>query len=67
MAFSTKKRRQDLVFTNGCFDLLHKGHVQYLEEAKMQGDILIVGINSDTSGQKTQKVKKGQSKFGQTG
>ena len=44
-----KKEGKTLVFTNGCFDLLHKGHVQYLEEAKMQGDILIVGINSDTS------------------
>ena len=44
-----KKEGKTLVFTNGCFHLLHKGHVQYLEEAKMQGDILIVGINSDTS------------------
>jgi len=37
------------VFTNGCFDLLHPGHLQYLQEAKDLGDVLIVGINSDTS------------------
>jgi D-beta-D-heptose 7-phosphate kinase/D-beta-D-heptose 1-phosphate adenosyltransferase len=38
-----------IVFTNGCFDLLHVGHVRYLEEAKAQGDVLIVGVNSDAS------------------
>ncbi len=38
-----------IVFTNGCFDLLHIGHVRYLEEAKALGDVLIVGVNSDTS------------------
>jgi D-beta-D-heptose 7-phosphate kinase / D-beta-D-heptose 1-phosphate adenosyltransferase len=38
-----------IVFTNGCFDLLHAGHVQYLQEAKAQGDVLIVGLNSDAS------------------
>ncbi|MCL5054700.1 MAG: D-glycero-beta-D-manno-heptose 1-phosphate adenylyltransferase [Firmicutes bacterium] len=38
-----------VVFTNGCFDLLHVGHVRYLEEAKELGDILIIGINSDAS------------------
>ncbi|MCS7016880.1 MAG: D-glycero-beta-D-manno-heptose 1-phosphate adenylyltransferase [Gemmatales bacterium] len=38
-----------IVFTNGCFDLLHLGHIRCLEEAKSQGDILIVGLNSDTS------------------
>lgn len=36
-------------FTNGCFDILHRGHISYLEEAKKQCDLLIVGINSDTS------------------
>jgi D-beta-D-heptose 7-phosphate kinase/D-beta-D-heptose 1-phosphate adenosyltransferase len=40
---------QQIVFTNGCFDLLHAGHVQYLREAKSQGDILVVGLNSDDS------------------
>ena len=38
-----------IVFTNGCFDLLHLGHVRYLREAKKLGDILIVGVNSDDS------------------
>ena len=40
---------KDVVFTNGCFDILHIGHVAYLEKAKQQGDILIVAINSDDS------------------
>jgi rfaE bifunctional protein nucleotidyltransferase chain/domain len=38
-----------LVFTNGCFDILHAGHIRYLKEAKALGDILIVGLNSDKS------------------
>ena len=38
-----------VVFTNGCFDLLHRGHVEYLREAKRLGDLLIVGVNSDDS------------------
>jgi D-glycero-beta-D-manno-heptose 1-phosphate adenylyltransferase len=38
-----------LVFSNGCFDILHRGHVQYLEFARAQGDALIVGLNSDAS------------------
>lgn len=38
-----------IVFTNGCFDLIHAGHVQYLEDARALGDVLIVGINSDAS------------------
>lgn len=38
-----------MVFTNGCFDILHFGHVKYLQEARQFGDILIVGINSDSS------------------
>ncbi len=41
--------RKKLVFTNGCFDLLHVGHVRYLSEAKSQGDLLVVGLNSDAS------------------
>ncbi len=42
-------RTQKIVFTNGCFDILHAGHVMYLADAKEQGDILIVGLNSDSS------------------
>ena len=38
-----------LVFSNGCFDILHRGHVQYLEFARAQGDSLVVGLNSDAS------------------
>ena len=44
-----KKSGKKIVFTNGCFDLLHIGHVRYLEQAKSLGDILIVGINTDAS------------------
>ena len=40
---------EKLVFTNGCFDILHAGHVRYLAEAKRQGDVLVVGLNSDAS------------------
>jgi len=38
-----------IVFTNGCFDILHRGHVEYLEKARSLGDILIVAVNSDAS------------------
>jgi len=38
-----------VVFTNGCFDILHRGHVAYLEFARAQGDVLVVGLNSDAS------------------
>ena len=44
-----KKEGKRIVFTNGCFDLLHAGHVRYLEAARSLGDILIIGINSDPS------------------
>ena len=44
-----KKQGKRIVFTNGCFDLLHIGHIRYLEEAKSLGDILVVGVNSDRS------------------
>ena len=44
-----RKLGKTLVTTNGCFDLLHAGHIRYLRDAAMQGDILVVGINSDDS------------------
>jgi len=44
-----KREGKRIVFTNGCFDLLHVGHVRYLEKAKTLGDILVVGVNSDRS------------------
>lgn len=50
-----KKQNKKIVTTNGVFDILHAGHVRYLENAKKLGDILIVGINSDNS----VKVNKG--------
>jgi D-glycero-beta-D-manno-heptose 1-phosphate adenylyltransferase len=40
---------EKLCFTNGCFDLIHPGHVQYLEDARALGDFLVVGLNSDAS------------------
>ncbi len=44
-----KKDGKRIVFTNGCFDLLHYGHAQYLQKAKDKGDVLIVAVNSDVS------------------
>ena len=41
--------KKKIVFTNGCFDILHAGHADYLNKAKSMGDILVVGINSDAS------------------
>lgn len=44
-----KSEGKKVVFTNGCFDILHRGHVEYLAKAKELGDVLIVGLNSDSS------------------
>ena len=44
-----KHQNKKIVFTNGCFDILHAGHVDYLNKAKELGDVLIVGLNSDSS------------------
>src|SRR5262249_3899753 len=46
---SRRRLGQRIAFTNGCFDLLHAGHVQYLQEARAQADLLVVGLNSDAS------------------
>ncbi len=46
-----------IVFTNGCFDIIHIGHVRYLREAKKLGDVLVVGLNSDSS---VSKIKPGR-------
>ena len=50
-ALITKLRQEGkkIVFTNGCFDILHYGHAKYLQDAKNTGDILVVGVNSDAS------------------
>ncbi len=49
---TTRRQGKRLVFTNGCFDILHVGHVTYLKEAKACGDLLVVGVNSDASVQR---------------
>ncbi|WP_295054041.1 D-glycero-beta-D-manno-heptose-7-phosphate kinase [Sulfuricurvum sp.] len=49
LAERLKNEGKKIVFTNGCFDILHVGHVKYLQEAKSYGDVLIVGLNSDSS------------------
>lgn len=47
--FLENNKGKKIVFTNGCFDILHKGHVTYLNEARKLGDLLLVGLNSDAS------------------
>lgn len=47
--FLEKFKNKKIVFTNGCFDILHRGHVAYLNEARSLGDALIIGLNSDAS------------------
>jgi D-beta-D-heptose 7-phosphate kinase/D-beta-D-heptose 1-phosphate adenosyltransferase len=46
---SRRRLGQRIAFTNGCFDVLHAGHVQYLQEARIQADVLVIGLNSDAS------------------
>jgi len=60
-----KSQGKRVVFTNGCFDILHVGHVRYLRKAKNQGDVLIIGLNSDRSvraikGEKRPVVPEGE-------
>ena len=45
----SKIQNKSIVLTNGCFDILHRGHVEYLNQSKKLGDILVIGINSDAS------------------
>lgn len=47
--FLESNKSKKIVFTNGCFDILHRGHVAYLNEAKSCGDLLVLGLNSDAS------------------
>jgi rfaE bifunctional protein nucleotidyltransferase chain/domain len=47
--FLEENKDKRIVFTNGCFDILHRGHVTYLAEARKLGDLLVVGLNSDAS------------------
>ncbi len=53
-----KSEKRKVVFTNGCFDILHAGHVDYLTKSKALGDILIVGLNSDSSIKKIKGDKR---------
>ena len=46
---AARKKKKRIVFTNGCFDLMHVGHTRYLQAAKQLGDLLVVGVNSDAS------------------
>ena len=48
-SLSPLRGQKKIVFTNGCFDLLHVGHIRYLQEARCLGDTLVVGVNSDAS------------------
>jgi D-beta-D-heptose 7-phosphate kinase/D-beta-D-heptose 1-phosphate adenosyltransferase len=61
VASEARKLRESgrkIVFTNGCFDLLHRGHIEYLRKSRAEGDVLIVGLNSD----KSVKIIKGESR-----
>ncbi len=49
MVRDLRKSGKQIVFTNGCFDILHVGHVRYLAAARSEGDVLVVGLNSDVS------------------
>jgi D-beta-D-heptose 7-phosphate kinase/D-beta-D-heptose 1-phosphate adenosyltransferase len=51
-----RRDKQRIVFTNGCFDLMHIGHTRYLQAAKALGDLLVVGVNSDTSAKSLNKA-----------
>lgn len=53
-----KEQNKKIVFTNGCFDILHAGHVDYLIKAKEMGDVLVVGMNSDSSIQRIKGPKR---------
>lgn len=52
------KKGKTVVFTNGCFDIIHAGHVRYLNKAKSLGDILVIGLNSDSSVRKIKGEKR---------
>ena len=56
LADGYRRRGQSLVFTNGCFDLLHVGHAAYLQEAARLGDVLVVAVNSDASVSRLERV-----------
>ncbi len=53
-----RKQNKKIVFTNGCFDIIHSGHIRILKKAKEKGDVLIVGLNSDKSVRKIKGKKR---------
>ncbi len=53
-----RKQNKKIVFTNGCFDIIHSGHIRVLKKAKERGDVLIVGLNSDKSVRKIKGSKR---------
>lgn len=53
---SIRKAGKKIVFTNGCFDILHPGHVDYLSQARDRGDFLLLGLNTDSSVRKLEKA-----------
>jgi rfaE bifunctional protein nucleotidyltransferase chain/domain len=55
MVLTWRLKNSKVIFTNGCFDILHLGHVDYLEKARALGDRLVLGLNSDASVQRQQK------------
>ena len=55
---SLRKQRKVIAFTNGCFDIIHAGHVSYLEKAKGKNRVLIIGLNSDSSVKKIKGPKR---------
>ncbi len=55
---SLKKNGKKVIFTNGCFDILHRGHVKLLEKARSLGDVLVVAINTDSSVKKIKGPKR---------
>ena len=55
---SWENQKKKIVFTNGCFDLLHRGHIEYLSKAADLGDVLIIGVNTDASVRKLKGNKR---------
>jgi len=53
-----RAQNRKMVFTNGCFDLIHPGHLRYLQQARAQGDLLVVGLNTDSSVRKIKGEKR---------
>ena len=53
-----RRKSKKVVFTNGCFDLIHRGHIEYLTKAKALGDVLVVGVNTDRSVRRNKGVHR---------